>query len=168
MPICRGCQDTFPTQTVIDGKMRILNHRKFCLKCSPFGEHNTSKYLNKPTDIQRTCSFCFTTHPLSREFFYYNNSRKDELSTVCIPCRKKQMRDRQIDLKIKCIAYKGGKCNHCGYNRFNGAMEFHHTDPKEKEFEISKHSTYSFELLKIELDKCDMLCANCHREIHGS
>ena len=51
------------------------------------------------------------------------------------------------------------------YNKCVGALEFHHIDPKTKSFEISSHS-YKFETMKNEVDKCLLLCSNCHREEH--
>lgn len=69
-------------------------------------------------------------------------------------------------VKLKLIEYKGGKCEECGYNKCPQALQFHHLNPKEKDFNISGRS-YSFEKMKLEVDKCKMLCANCHIEIHN-
>lgn len=67
------------------------------------------------------------------------------------------------------IAYKGGKCQCCGYNKYVGALEFHHINSEEKDFGISaKGYTRSWKRVKEELDKCILVCANCHREIHGN
>jgi hypothetical protein len=75
---------------------------------------------------------------------------------------------RRKKLKILAVEYKGGKCEKCGYNKFIGALEFHHLDPKEKDFSISDSgSTRSWERLKKELDKCIIVCSNCHKEIHS-
>lgn len=68
--------------------------------------------------------------------------------------------------KEKLIEYKGGKCQVCGYNKCASALEFHHLDPSQKDFTISG-GTKSFENLKPEVDKCILVCANCHREIHA-
>ena len=66
------------------------------------------------------------------------------------------------------IEYKGGKCILCGYDKCSRALEFHHVNPEEKEFGISKDgATRSWEKVKIELDKCVLLCANCHREVES-
>jgi hypothetical protein len=67
--------------------------------------------------------------------------------------------------KIKLIEYKGGKCEICGYDKCNRALGFHHKDPKEKDFSISGKSL-SFDKLKTEVDKCMLVCSNCHCEIH--
>ena len=69
-------------------------------------------------------------------------------------------------LKIKAVEYKGGKCEKCGYKKCNRALEFHHTSPNEKDFTISTYTTLGWEKLKKELDKCELRCSNCHKEIH--
>jgi len=67
--------------------------------------------------------------------------------------------------KIKLIEYKGGKCELCGYSKCVRALEFHHLNPDEKDFSISGRSL-SFDKLKSEVDKCILVCSNCHCEIH--
>lgn len=69
-------------------------------------------------------------------------------------------------IKERAIEYKGGKCEKCGYNKCNRALEFHHTIPNEKDFTISKYSVLSWSKVKVELDKCILICSNCHRELH--
>lgn len=72
----------------------------------------------------------------------------------------------RIRVKKKLIQYKGGKCQRCGYDKdCPPAYDFHHRDPKEKSFQISGQSI-GFERLKKEADKCDLLCRNCHAEVH--
>lgn len=65
------------------------------------------------------------------------------------------------------IAYKGNKRVLCGYAKCSRALVFHHLDPSQKDFGIShKGYTRSWERVRIELDKCALVCANCHAEIH--
>ncbi len=67
--------------------------------------------------------------------------------------------------KLKAITYKGGKCCRCGYNKSVWALEFHHL--KDKEFGIGKRvGSRAWATVKKELDKCLLLCANCHAELH--
>ena len=75
--------------------------------------------------------------------------------------------------KVLLVKYKGGKCAICGYNKCIEAFDFHHVDPKLKEFSISDAmgkglKQYPQARLEAEADKCLMLCANCHREIYRS
>lgn len=73
---------------------------------------------------------------------------------------------RRRTLKLKSIQYKGGKCSCCGYDKYPGVLDFHHVDPRTKEFSIGARGyTRSWEKIKQELDKCILVCANCHREI---
>lgn len=75
---------------------------------------------------------------------------------------------RRKKLKQMAIDYKGGKCQVCGYNKCVGALEFHHPDPNEKEFGMSDGGwTRAWEKIKNEIEKCMLVCANCHREIHA-
>jgi hypothetical protein len=56
----------------------------------------------------------------------------------------------------------------CGYSRYNGVFDFHHIDGKAKDFGVSLDGlTRSWERVERELNKCVLVCANCHREIHG-
>lgn len=80
----------------------------------------------------------------------------------------KQVSNWRRRLKKKAIDYKGGKCERCGYNKYQGALQFHHKDPSKKDFAIgSGGHTRAWDKVKIELDKCELVCANCHFEIHG-
>ena len=86
----------------------------------------------------------------------------------CSKCNTEAVQRRRDNLKIMAVEYKGGKCEFCGYSKCIGALEFHHVDASQKEFGISSSGwTRSFEKMKVELDKCLILCANCHREIHS-
>jgi 5-methylcytosine-specific restriction endonuclease McrA len=75
---------------------------------------------------------------------------------------------RRKQLREKAIEYKGGKCMICGYQKYTGALDFHHIDGKTKVFGISKNGiTRSWNKTKTELDKCILICSNCHRELHA-
>ncbi len=80
----------------------------------------------------------------------------------------KAVAKRRRKIKTLSIEYKGGKCKICGYCKYVGALELHHINKDEKSFGIGdKGYTRSWEKVKAELDKCILLCANCHREITG-
>lgn len=86
----------------------------------------------------------------------------------CCKCRSEAVQRRRDKIKLQAVEYKGGKCEKCGYNKCVGALEFHHLDTNEKDFGISARGyTRSWEKVKAELDKCILVCANCHREIHN-
>lgn len=93
--------------------------------------------------------------------------RSGEKRYRCKKCSAEQVQKRRYLIKEKAVEYKGGKCELCGYDKCVDALEFHHKNPNEKDFGISSGETRSWEKIKKELDKCIMLCANCHREIHS-
>lgn len=69
--------------------------------------------------------------------------------------------------KFKCVEYKGGKCEICGYFKSICALTFHHINPLFKSFNLSgTNLRKKWETLKEELDKCQLLCSNCHIELH--
>jgi 5-methylcytosine-specific restriction endonuclease McrA len=75
---------------------------------------------------------------------------------------------RRKVVRLKAIAYKGGRCQLCGYDRCPEALEFHHLVDGEKDFGVSSRGyTRSWDRVKEEVDKCALLCANCHREVHA-
>lgn len=74
---------------------------------------------------------------------------------------------RRRKVKELAIEYKGGQCQICGYKKCVAALEFHHRTPGEKDFAISRCSTKAWETTRKELDKCILVCSNCHREIHS-
>lgn len=78
------------------------------------------------------------------------------------------VRKRRKKLREMAIKYKGGACYICGYKSCSEALDFHHIDESQKDFGISsKGYTRSWESVQQELDKCILVCANCHREIHA-
>lgn len=83
---------------------------------------------------------------------------------------KEKLRTQRRELKREFVSLKGGKCQRCGWTPGPGeevALDFHHRDPAEKLFSIAPSATRSLESLTRELEKCDMLCANCHRIVEA-
>lgn len=103
--------------------------------------------------------------------FYTRYSRNGKASTYCKDCIKNNAVERQRAFKLECIKYKGGKCINCGFDKHPSALQFHHRDPSKKDFSIAKCNLTSWEknknIITVELDKCDLLCSNCHAIIHS-
>lgn len=85
----------------------------------------------------------------------------------CVECNKKSVTNRRKNNKKLLVEYKGGKCEICGYDKCIEALEFHHIEKSEKDFSIGELGYKNIEELKKEADKCLLVCANCHREIHS-
>lgn len=76
--------------------------------------------------------------------------------------------DRRRRIKKECVDYLGGKCADCGLETSRVEVyDFHHLDPAKKDFSLFKNAK-CFKTMRPELDKCVLLCANCHRIRHGS
>lgn len=119
----------------------------------------------KQKDLEsKTCPKCKITYNSSE---FYNRRNGLDLSPYCKKCSKTQTVERQRKLKQICVEYKGGKCSVCDYSKSVAALDFHHLNPKEKDFSISHVKCTSFnDKIKKELDKCILLCKNCHAELH--
>lgn len=128
-----------------NGKMRSLYRRRFCLRCSPFGIHNTSKV--PPGTL------------IPEELREYRRRRRNAKTHRSQKARRRRR-------KAQLIATRGGCCIDCAYSACVTALEFHHRDPSTKEFGIGDFSG-SLQRLVAEAKKCDLLCASCHRIRHA-
>lgn len=160
MPVCKKCGERFPNVIIIGTKRHNLQRRKFCLNCSPWKQHNTKNLVATPLGAKNykevTCKLC------KRVYFY--NRKKGHTTTICNSCMANR---KKCERKKKALEYKGNKCSICGYDKYTGALQFHHVDPSKKDFSLSGNHGRSWEKYKIELDKCVILCANCHAELHS-
>ena len=141
MKKCAICGNEFPNHIVIQGKERNVQRRKYCLECSPFGQHNTSK-----EPIQESGK--------AREGKQIKRRKAYNVQWT---------NQKRRQLKNKLIKYKGGQCSRCGYNKpIPDAYAFHHRDPSEKNFTISSIIQRAWDFVLQETDKCDLLCVLCH------
>lgn len=76
------------------------------------------------------------------------------------------VKNSRHNLKRRLIYIMGSKCQICGYNKCQSALEFHHINPKQKDFHLGSNLNISFNKAKEEVKKCILVCSNCHREIH--
>ena len=99
----------------------------------------------------------------------YKRTKEGKTSHEINPISYENQKLRGVKRKYEAVLLKGGKCEICGYNKNISALEFHHLNPEEKSFQLdARHfSNNSLEVLQEELDKCILLCANCHRETHN-
>ena len=112
----------------------------------------------------KICSTCKETKDTTH--FYYKKT-ENRYQSMCKQCFSKYCTERWIKRKLFAIQYKGGECKICGYKKYFGALEFHHRNPDTKTYSWEKMRLLSTDKLLLELDKCDLLCANCHREVHS-
>lgn len=141
MKICKKCQTKFSTWITVKGKKRNCQRRKYCFDCSPFGSGNT-RNLTKPELTAK-------------------EKKAKKLRSVR-KCQTKMRKER----KQKLVDLLGGKCKYCGYDKYIGSLQFHHL--RDKDFSISYWLLGKWERVLKEIKKCELVCANCHGEIHHS
>ena len=149
MPPCTKCGQHFSKRIWIGDKLILAQNRKRCYNCSPY-----FKVKNENGDL--TCQICKKSYTYKRAS---GNNRK-----CCSSCL---VNARRKGLKAKMVKYKGGSCEICGYNKCEKALTFHHIDASTKKFNISGGHCRAWKKLKEELDKCALLCSNCHNELHA-
>ena len=139
MRLCSNpqCNNVIPWYKEIDGVLRHLANRKFCLECSPFGQHNTSRYLGLHRKKQKNKT-------TAKAVYKFRSTRKRKL-----------------------VELFGGKCIICKYDKCIRAMHFHHIDRSTKNFSLNSTeiSCYPWEKVVEEAKKCQLVCSNCHAEI---
>jgi predicted HNH restriction endonuclease len=84
----------------------------------------------------------------------------------CKTCFNLRQTERGRQNRIKAIDYLGGKCSECGYNKYYGAIDIHHTDPSKKDANFRYMRGWSWKRIEAELQDCVALCRNCHTETH--
>lgn len=96
------------------------------------------------------------------EYATISNTNK----TYCKKCKVEQTHKRREQLKHQCYEYLGNKCYNCG--KHFDLYDIHHINPETKSYSICSmlNRCVSFNKIKLELDKCILLCGNCHAEIH--
>lgn len=145
------CGNDIPWRIVIDGVIRPLTKRRHCLECRPYG----SGKGRIAADHDRVCSRC-------NKPYQYRRQAGMSLS-LCVSCHPYE---RHVSVKRRLVEMYGGRCVRCGYDRCIGALCFHHRDPSTKAFHIGGNANRSWEANVAEAQKCDLLCANCHIEVH--
>jgi transposase len=86
----------------------------------------------------------------------------------CARCNVEAVTDRRRRVKEILVAEAGGQCVTCGFDAYVGALQFHHLDPATKAFEVSLQGiTRSLQRLRLEAQKCVLLCANCHAMVEA-
>lgn len=136
--------------------------------------------------IEAVCPVCGEARFITKNTHGITKLPKDEQGRIIRRCRScsriqpdakvhntailvDEHRRRRMQQKVRAIEYLGNKCADCRY-AYSGAnayaFDLHHRDPSQKDF-LPTSKTYSWEKCKAELDKCDLLCAICHRAKHS-
>jgi predicted transcriptional regulator len=114
----------------------------------------------------KICSKCGEKKLISE--FYIRKSRKDEITSWCKECNGRGVVERMRSTKSELVISKGGCCQLCSFSEYFGALEFHHIDPKTKDDGVSKliRGKITQKIID-EINKCVLVCSNCHKMIHA-
>lgn len=150
------------TKDSVRGLLRREGLNRPAIRYKELDSEEVTKYYLKVGSLRKTSEkFNVSRGTLRKviknEDVITKRPKKVSKSQAVIDWRRRQKR--------KLVEYKGGKCEVCGYDRCDKALEFHHIDPNMKDFNISGRS-YSFDRMKNEVDKCILICSNCHKEVH--
>lgn len=145
MKICIECNSQFKITAIIDGKKRNLKNRSRCLDCQPF---KTSIYTTKS-------KFSYAE---SQKRWYWKKKLADGVDPISV---------KRTTVKRTIIALVDSQCQICGYNKCQRNLAFHHI--RDKKLSLTSR-TFQFSMKKLipELEKCVVVCHNCHGEIHDN
>ena len=127
---------------------RISTSKKYCDEC----QHIKHTVLWGQELVCRQCDKSYVRKP--------HSAANNTLCASCVVNSRRFVRKRQIN------EYLGDKCVLCGYDTYASVLHAHHTNPETKSFDISGNHSRSWNSIKAELDKCILLCANCHTAVH--
>jgi len=122
----------------------------WCSKCKQWKERDqfNKDSNNPPYYVRLYCKACVS---VTRNKAYH----------------KTYFKKRTYTIKYKYVHMMGGQCQKCGYKEYISALEFHHVYPEHKEIEIPLYTGTEQQIVQ-ELDKCVLLCSNCHKGITGN
>lgn len=179
--LCQNCQN--PIIPSLKESINSVRKRKYCGSSCSAKHANRINPKRKPEGYCKTCmipirsksNFC-SSNCRHKSKYFSKIRRLEELKKLAssnnMPYTELVSKLNSLSVvdwrkrtKIKSIQYKGGSCVVCGYSKSIRALHFHHLDSSKKDFTISGKSL-SWDKIKNELDKCILVCANCHAEIH--
>ena len=153
---CPMCKTNFTRYISKKDQRKNKSGLFFCSRSCSASYNNKASVAPKRL---RKCAWKHCSNTLNRKGSKFcSNSCK---SKAYVDKNRKETKKKAVDL--------AGGCELCGYDDCISALEFHHKDPSMKSFGISnKGLTRKWELVKLEIAKCMLLCSNCHRELHSS
>ena len=149
MPTCRECGITFPNRIKINGITRILHKRKFCLKCSPFGAHNTKSYGYNKHRTPKLCIVCGKETPSPKNMFCVPNGACDAIYTFTCKINLGEI-PRRDTVRRYLLLTREHICTNCKLTTWLGneiPLESHHKDGNYKN---NKE------------ENLELLCPTCH------
>jgi hypothetical protein len=104
------------------------------------------------------CGKCGETNPTK----FYGRKR-----SVCGTCHNKYTLQAGQNKRLRAIEHRGGRSEICGFDKYSCSLDFHHKDPSVKSPKYSSLRGWSWERILLEIEKCILLCKNCHAAVHA-
>ena len=149
------------------GKYGSIRKIAIACECSPSTiRHWLRKYeirTRSPSIKQPRCNKCGETDP--QKFYYRSNG--NIRTGYCKKCHSQYYTEQRREKKKQAIIHKGGICERCGLKTEHYSVyDFHHLKGSDKEFDWRRLCKFTWDKIMVELDKCELLCSNCHRIEH--
>ena len=138
-----------------------------------FGEDRICKELNVTYSEYRRCIKAYNLKSSHEKF---DNSKFLKEVTLCIECNKRPTHvkfcrfccdiAKKNARKLYFVEKLGGKCSECGYKDCITALDFHHYDDNKETGVAALFSYKDMKMIWKEVQKCKLLCSNCHRKFH--
>jgi hypothetical protein len=155
--ICKDCGKEKDISEFPIHNKKLGTYRCKCSEC--YSAYRRLNRINNIEQYKETNKKSYTKNKKSiiSKVCLYQNNNKDKVKKWAKK-HKEKSRKNFIDFKSKLF------CSECGENHIS-CLEFHHKNPKEKEYAVSKLYNSPIKLKK-EINKCIVLCSNCHRKLH--
>jgi hypothetical protein len=157
MKICENCGKEFSTEDGND-EMGNFHRRRYCFNCLS----EQPRTVAPPPGKLLNCIVCGNPLKGTQRKYCSKKCKVHQLSSYAA------QKDRGIERKIRLIQFAGGACVRCGYSKNLAALEFHHIDPEQKKFKLDTNhlANRTWESVLMEFEKTELLCSNCHSELH--
>jgi hypothetical protein len=175
---CESCHSKTKEASRLRQNVKIQNRQEqgVCINCG----------ADKENPKRASCNKCLERMRIAQRDIMKEKARSRRANNQCIVCgdlvtsnkarcepcntyTNAQSVARARAAKVQAIAYLGGKCLDCGLvSPVPQVYDFHHLDPAKKDIKLSSLSNRGFEAMIPELDKCVLLCSNCHRIRHAT
>lgn len=164
---CTKCYQPIRRRIRINGKPILLSAtRTTCHQCIPYkSRRGREPDLIRRKEVNglklRRCTKC--------DKWYGPEEYYRDIGLICKKCYRTNYTicQKRVELKMRAVVYKGSRCLKCRNIFPICAYSFHHRDPNKKDFQISRAGYTWTDKIVAELDKCDLLCHNCHSIEHA-
>lgn len=153
--LCKQCNEQ------ISGPSRYTKNRTFCSSECSSKWQKANLSINHGLHGVKMCPKCAITKTLDN----FSHKSGGRIQSYCKPCQYSAQMRRWNNQKVRAIKYLGNVCQKCGWSGHPALFDFHHVDPTSKKYEWNKLRLRSWSSITAELNKCQLLCCRCHREL---